>query len=57
VVTHGDPRGLSAALRRLAGDEALRAALRRGGQATAAQHTETRFNEAVLAALRAPTAS
>ena len=42
---------LADAVRRLASDGALRNRLRSGGLATAAGHTEERFNEAVEAAL------
>jgi glycogen synthase len=42
---------LAAAVRRLAGDPALRERLRAGGRATAARYTETAYNEAIAAAL------
>jgi glycosyltransferase involved in cell wall biosynthesis len=42
-----DPAALAATVRRLAGDEALRARLREGGLATAPSHTEAGLNEAV----------
>lgn len=48
---HDSPRSLAAAVRRLAADEALRARLRDAGFATAAQHTEKRFNVALADAL------
>jgi glycosyltransferase involved in cell wall biosynthesis len=41
-----DAESLAAALRRLAGDEALRGRLRRNGMDTARRHTEAVFNEA-----------
>jgi glycosyltransferase involved in cell wall biosynthesis len=43
----GDARALARAVRRLAENPALRAQLREGGLATAPQHTEDVFNEAV----------
>jgi glycogen(starch) synthase len=46
-----DADSLAAALRRLAGDEALRARLRRNGLNTARRYTEAVFNEAVEHAL------
>jgi glycogen(starch) synthase len=49
----GDPSGLAAAVRRLAGDAALRARLREAGFETAERHTEDHFNAAVLAELAA----
>ena len=42
-----DAEGLAAALRRLAGDNGLRAQLRRGSLETAARHTDEVFNRAV----------
>ena len=42
-----DAPGLANAVRRLAGDEALRARLRRGGLATARRHTDATFHRAV----------
>ncbi|HEX8067718.1 MAG TPA: glycosyltransferase family 4 protein [Thermoleophilaceae bacterium] len=42
-----DPRGLAAALERLAGDPDLRARLRRGGLETAPRHTRAIFDAAV----------
>jgi glycosyltransferase involved in cell wall biosynthesis len=48
----GGPAALAAAVRRLAGDEALRARLRDGGLETAERHHERHLNEAVEAALR-----
>ncbi len=47
----GDAAALAAAVRRLAGDPALRARLREGGLRTAARYTEQAFNEQVEAAL------
>ena len=52
----GDPASLAGAVERLAGDPALRARLRDGGLATAAVHTEDRFNAAVLEELSAAVA-
>jgi glycogen(starch) synthase len=52
-----DPSSLARAVRRLQADPTLRARLRSGGAQTAARHTETVFNQAVLAALRAATGS
>jgi glycosyltransferase involved in cell wall biosynthesis len=43
----GDAGALADAIRRLAGDEALRARLREGGAATAPRHTESVLDEAV----------
>jgi glycosyltransferase involved in cell wall biosynthesis len=43
----GDAAGLAACVRRLAGDEALRATLREGGFRTAARHTLSAFVERV----------
>jgi glycosyltransferase involved in cell wall biosynthesis len=51
IVPPEDPRAIAAAVRRLAGDPALRERLREGGLQTAGAHTETAFNEAVRAAL------
>jgi glycosyltransferase involved in cell wall biosynthesis len=51
IASPEDPAALAEAVRRLAGDEALRARLREGGALTAASHTEGVFNEAVLDAL------
>jgi glycosyltransferase involved in cell wall biosynthesis len=48
-----DPQALAAAVGRLAADPALRARLRAGGEATAAELTEPKFNRRVLAALTA----
>jgi glycosyltransferase involved in cell wall biosynthesis len=42
-----DPEALAAALGRLAGDDALRARVRRGGLETAPRYTDELFNEAV----------
>ena len=47
----GDAVALAESVRRLAGDESLRARLLTGGLETARRHTEPRFNAAVLAAL------
>ena len=44
----GDAAGLAAAVRRLAGDAALRERLRAGGHATAAERTEARWLDAVV---------
>lgn len=44
------PSEIARAVNRLT-DEALRARLRKGGESTAAEHTERRFNEAVLSEL------
>jgi glycosyltransferase involved in cell wall biosynthesis len=44
----GDPAALAAAVRRLAGDPALRRRLREAGLETAPLHTEAVFNDAVL---------
>jgi glycogen synthase len=46
-----DPRALAGAVRRLAGDQELRARLRTGGLATAARLDEASFNEQVALAL------
>ena len=46
-----DPAAFAAAVRRLAGDPALRATLRAGGAATAARYPAARFHAAVLAAV------
>ncbi len=48
-----DADGLATAVRRLAGDEALRARLREGGLATARRHTSVAFHRAVESALAA----
>ena len=48
----GDAGALAAAVRRLAGDDELRARLRRGGEATAREHTDDRYNAAVEEELR-----
>jgi glycosyltransferase involved in cell wall biosynthesis len=52
-----DPRALAAAVQRLADDVGLRARLRDGGLRTAPRYTETRFNQAVEAALQTGRAS
>jgi phosphatidylinositol alpha-1,6-mannosyltransferase len=49
----GDASALAAAVKRLAGDRALRARLREGGAATAPLHTEDIFNAAVARELEA----
>ena len=49
VVPKADPGALAHAVRRLAGDPALRARLRDGGSRTAEHFTETRLNEALEA--------
>jgi glycosyltransferase involved in cell wall biosynthesis len=46
-----DADGLASAVRRLAGDEALRARLRQGGLETARRHTDVAFHRAVESAL------
>lgn len=51
LVAPGDAEALRAAVERLAADEVLRARLRTGGLATAAQHTEARFHERLIAAI------
>jgi hypothetical protein len=51
LVPAGDPSAIARSVHRLAGDPTLRARLKEGGLATARLHTETIFNEAVLAAL------
>ncbi len=43
-----DPASIAAAVRRLAGDEALRERLRAGGLRAASHYTESRFNAAAL---------
>jgi glycogen synthase len=48
----GDAGSLASALRRLAGDQELRARLREHGRATASEHTEAHFNNAVASALQ-----
>ncbi len=52
----GAPSSLARAVRRLGADPGLRERLRAGGAKTAARHTETVFNQAVLAALTAAVA-
>src|SRR5258708_20457203 len=56
IVPPEDPPAIAAAVRRLAGDAALRERLREGGLQTAQGHTETAFNEAVREALDPPPA-
>jgi glycogen(starch) synthase len=51
LVAPGDPPALARAVRRLADQPPLRQRLVEGGRRTAAAHTETMFNQAVLAAL------
>jgi glycosyltransferase involved in cell wall biosynthesis len=51
VVAHDDPRAVAAAVERLADDPGLRARLREGGLATAAEHTAEAFHARVEAAL------
>lgn len=51
LFAHDDPQGLAAAVRRLAGDGALRERLLAGGRATAERHTDRIFNDRVLGAL------
>jgi glycosyltransferase involved in cell wall biosynthesis len=53
----GDPSGLAGAVRRLAEDEALRAALVRGGAATAGRLSERAFIEALVAELEGAVAA
>jgi hypothetical protein len=53
----GDAGGLAAAVRRLAGDEALRAVLVRGGTATAGRLTERAFVEALMGELEGAVAA
>jgi glycosyltransferase involved in cell wall biosynthesis len=48
-----DADGLATAVRRLAGDEALRVRLREGGLETARRHTDVMFHRAVESVLRA----
>lgn len=50
AIAPGDASGLAAAVRRLAGDGALRARLRAGGLETAARFPAAAFGEAVVAA-------
>jgi glycosyltransferase involved in cell wall biosynthesis len=52
IVPARDPDGLAAAVRRLAGEPALRERLRAGGLETAPRHTEPIFNAQVEAHLR-----
>ena len=47
VFTPGDETGLASAVRRLAEDRGLRAALRQSGYATAQRHTRARFHAEV----------
>ena len=49
----GDAASLAASVRRLAGDEALRARLLTGGLEAARHYTESRFNRAAMAAVEA----
>ena len=51
LVPPAEPARLASAISRLAEDPSLRERLRSGGARTAATHTETVFNQAVLAAL------
>lgn len=48
VVPVDDPPALSAAVRRLAGDPALRGSLREGGLRTAAEHSAARFEREIV---------
>ncbi len=57
VVAPGDPAALAAAVRRLAGDDALRARLVEGGRATAARFSQAAFEAQVIAALEAAAAA
>jgi glycogen(starch) synthase len=50
LIAPEDPAALAAAVRRLAAEPKLRHRLRQSGVVTAAQHSEERFNEAILAA-------
>lgn len=52
LVPHRDPRALAGAVRRLAGDPALREQLRRGGWLTAPRFSEEAFNRSVEAHLQ-----
>ncbi len=56
VVAPGDADALAGAVRRLAGDAALRARLVAGGRATAARYSAAAFEAAVVAALEAAAA-
>lgn len=51
LVPSGNPHAIAGALRRLSEDAELCARLRHGGTATARQHTEEAFNQAVLEAI------
>ena len=55
VVPPGDASALAAAVRRLAGDPALRSRLVEGGRATAARFTQAGFEATVVEALEAET--
>lgn len=57
VVPPDDSGALAAAVARIAGDPALRGRLRAGGLDTAPRHTESRFHDAVRAALARAVAS
>jgi glycosyltransferase involved in cell wall biosynthesis len=48
LIPSEDPRALAAAVRRLAGDEGLRATLRAGGMRTAAEHSASRYEHQVV---------
>jgi glycogen(starch) synthase len=48
LIPSEDPRALAAAVRRLAGDEALREILRVGGARTAAEHSASRYEQRVV---------
>ena len=53
VIRPDDSRGLAAAVRRLAADSDLRAALVEGGRQTAARHTAAEFDRLTLDAITA----
>jgi glycogen synthase len=48
LIPSEDPRALAEAVRRLAGDEALRARLRVGGERTAEEHSALRYEQRVV---------
>jgi glycosyltransferase involved in cell wall biosynthesis len=48
LVPSEDPPALAAAVRRLAGDEGLRAKLGAGGARTAAEHSASRYEQRVV---------
>ena len=57
TVRPAEPAGIARAVRRLAGDQALRERLRAGGVETARRHTAGQFNASVERALKAAVAS